>query len=309
LAWYLTQVERATAWHEQALALAREEGDNIAEARAMCDLSWLLAERGDLEGAIASCEASLALARAAGATDPAALVLHNLACFSRMRGDLSKANEYGAEALTLARAEGWEWLVTMILVGLGYTALEVGEVGRAASLVREALELGVQRGDLVDVNSALEGLATVAVASGKAEMAVQLFAAASALRDEIVMPMAPTERTYFEPIQNRLQKTLGDVCFVEAWSAGHLWPRDLAIAQALSLLATPAQPSPRMPQLTVRERDVLRELMTGKSNREISEALFVSPTTVATHIASLYRKIGVDSRAEAVAWGHRHEGG
>ncbi len=309
LAWYLTRVDLATAWHEQALALARAEGDRIAEARALCDRSWLLAEQGDLQGAMASCEASLVLARAEGAADPTALVLHNLACFSRMSGDLARANAYAAEALALARAEGWEWLVTMILVGYGYTALELGEPGRAATLLREALELGVRRGDLVDVNTALEGLATVAMASGKPEMAAHLFGAASALRDELVMPMAPTERAYFVPILDRLRKTLGEARFATTWAAGRAWPRDLAVADALTLLVTPPPAIPRLPHLTGRERDVLRELMAGKSNREIAESLFVSPTTVASHIASLYRKLGVASRAEAIAWAHRHDAG
>jgi DNA-binding CsgD family transcriptional regulator len=159
---------------------------------------------------------------------------------------------------------------------------------------------------LVDVNTALEGMATVAHSSGQTEMAARLFGAASALRDEIVMPMAPTERAYFVPLLDRLRATLGEQRFASAWSIGRSWPRELAISEALSLLTAPA-PASRLPRLTARERDVLRELMAGKSNREISEALFVSPTTVATHIASLYRKIGVDSRAEAIAWAHRHE--
>lgn len=64
---------------------------------------------------------------------------------------------------------------------------------------------------------------------------------------------------------------------------------------------------PRLPHLTQRERDVPRELMAGTSNREISDALFVSPAMVATHVASLYRKLGGKSRAAAIAWGHRHE--
>jgi non-specific serine/threonine protein kinase len=307
LAWYLTQVERALAWHEQALALARAEGDRIAEARALCDRSWLLAERGDLDDAIASCEASLALARSVGAADPTALALHNLACLSRMAGDLHRANACAGEALALARSEGWEWLVTMILVGFGYTTLELGEVERAASLLQEALERGSRRGDLVDVNTALEGLATVEAASGRSELAVRLFAAASALRDEIVMPMAPTERAYFVPILDHLRAKLGDARYAAAWTAGRSSPRDVVITEALAMQATRATPAPRQPQLSRRERDVLRELIAGKSNREISETLFVSPTTVASHIASLYRKIGVDSRAEAVAWAHRHE--
>ncbi len=306
LAWYLTQVERATAWHDQALALARAQGDQIAEARALCDRSWLLAEGGDLAGAIASCEASLALARAAAVADPTALVLHNLACFSRMGGDLVRANACASEALALARAAGWEWLVTMILVGYGYTALELGEPSRAVALLREALELGERRGDLVDVNTALEGLATVAAASGTPGMAVRLFGAASALRDEIVMPMAPTERAYFVPILDRLRASLGDERFDAAWTTGRALPRDLAVAEARSLMVTPAAQPPAL-HLTRREQDVLRELAAGKSNREIGETLFVSPVTVATHIASLYRKLGVDSRAEAIAWAHHHD--
>jgi ATP/maltotriose-dependent transcriptional regulator MalT len=306
LAWYLTQVERATAWHEQALALARAEGDRLAEARALCDRSWLLAERGDLAGAIASCEASLALARAAGVADPTALVLHNLACFCRMGGDLARANAYAAQALALARTEGWDWLVTMILVGYGYTALELGETSRAAALLREALALGDRRGDLVDVNTALEGLATVAVASTQPALAVRLFGAASALRDELVMPMAPTEHAYFVPILDSLRDALGETRFAAAWAAGRALPRDLAVAEARSLLVPP-HAAPPAPHLTGRERDVLRELAAGKSNREIGETLFVSPTTVATHLASLFRKLGVDSRAEAIAWAHRHD--
>jgi excisionase family DNA binding protein len=306
LAWYMTQVERATAWHEQALQLARAEGDSVAESRALCDRSWLMAEQGDLAGAIASSEASLALARAAGVSDPTALVLHNLACLYRMAGDLTRADAHASEALSLARGEGWEWLVTMVLVGYGYTALELGDTDRAAALLREALELGERRGDLVDVNTALEGLATVAFALGQPESAARTYGAASALRDEIVMPMAPTESAYFDPLLDRIRGVLGGARFDGAWSAGRTLPRDVAIAEALSPRSG-AYSAPEPLRLTAREHDVLRELMAGKSNREISEALFVSPTTVATHVASLFRKIGVDSRAEAIAWAHQHD--
>ncbi|MBL8126314.1 MAG: response regulator transcription factor, partial [Chloroflexia bacterium] len=91
-----------------------------------------------------------------------------------------------------------------------------------------------------------------------------------------------------------------------AWTTGRALPRDLAVAEARSLMVTPAAQPPAL-HLTRREQDVLRELAAGKSNREIGETLFVSPVTVATHIASLYRKLGVDSRAEAIAWAHHHD--
>ncbi len=53
--------------------------------------------------------------------------------------------------------------------------------------------------------------------------------------------------------------------------------------------------------LTEREREVLRLLAAGLSNREIGERLFLSPETVKTHLGSIYRKLGVETRTQAVA--------
>jgi DNA-binding NarL/FixJ family response regulator len=53
--------------------------------------------------------------------------------------------------------------------------------------------------------------------------------------------------------------------------------------------------------LSVREQDVLRELAHGVPNRVIAERLYVSPDTVKTHLQKIYRKLGVRTRAEAVA--------
>lgn len=54
-------------------------------------------------------------------------------------------------------------------------------------------------------------------------------------------------------------------------------------------------------QLTPREQEILRELTLGKANREIADSLWVSENTVKTHLRKIYRKLGVDTRAEAVA--------
>lgn len=55
------------------------------------------------------------------------------------------------------------------------------------------------------------------------------------------------------------------------------------------------------PTLTERETQVLRRLADGLSNRQIADQLFISPTTVKTHVAHIYEKLGVDTRAAAVA--------
>jgi Response regulator containing a CheY-like receiver domain and an HTH DNA-binding domain len=55
------------------------------------------------------------------------------------------------------------------------------------------------------------------------------------------------------------------------------------------------------PALTARERDILGQLARGLGNREIARALFISEATVKTHLGRIYTKLGVDTRAGAVA--------
>ncbi|MFB7053909.1 MULTISPECIES: response regulator [Streptomyces] len=55
------------------------------------------------------------------------------------------------------------------------------------------------------------------------------------------------------------------------------------------------------PTLTDRERDILGQLARGLGNRDIARALFISEATVKTHLGRIYDKLGVDTRAGAVA--------
>jgi DNA-binding CsgD family transcriptional regulator len=54
-------------------------------------------------------------------------------------------------------------------------------------------------------------------------------------------------------------------------------------------------------ELTVREQEVLRHILSGKSNREIAESLFISENTVKTHARNILSKYDVSSRAELIS--------
>ena len=57
--------------------------------------------------------------------------------------------------------------------------------------------------------------------------------------------------------------------------------------------------------LTVREREVLRLVAAGRSNRQIGEELFISAKTVSVHVSNILTKLGVSARGEAAAFAHR----
>lgn len=54
-------------------------------------------------------------------------------------------------------------------------------------------------------------------------------------------------------------------------------------------------------ELTVREQEVLQHILSGESNREIAQALFISENTVKTHVRNIFSKYEVGSRAELIS--------
>ena len=59
--------------------------------------------------------------------------------------------------------------------------------------------------------------------------------------------------------------------------------------------------SPLLEALTVREREVLRLLINGASNREIAQHLVLSVNTVKKHVLNICGKLGVQNRTQAIA--------
>jgi DNA-binding NarL/FixJ family response regulator len=69
--------------------------------------------------------------------------------------------------------------------------------------------------------------------------------------------------------------------------------------------AEPADAPAGNPPLTPREAEVLALVAAGRSNRQIAQALFISPKTASVHVSNILAKLGVSSRLEAAAVAHR----
>lgn len=87
----------------------------------------------------------------------------------------------------------------------------------------------------------------------------------------------------------------------------------LAQRARLPLTVADAPPAPPPPEtdpaealgLTSRERDVLRLVAAGNTNRQIAGELFISPKTASVHVSNILAKLGVSGRGEAAALAHR----
>ncbi|HLT69904.1 MAG TPA: helix-turn-helix transcriptional regulator [Acidimicrobiales bacterium] len=59
--------------------------------------------------------------------------------------------------------------------------------------------------------------------------------------------------------------------------------------------------------LTAREREVLRLVATGRTNRDIASVLVISEHTVGRHLQNIFAKLGLSSRAAATAYAYEHD--
>lgn len=99
-----------------------------------------------------------------------------------------------------------------------------------------------------------------------------------------------------------IHKGLGGEELVEAITAiheGRTWEsRDPGVDADQAMPTWPGQEH----DLSARESEMLTFIARGLSNQEIAERAYLSINTVKTYIRTAYRKIGVDSRSQAVGW-------
>jgi two-component system nitrate/nitrite response regulator NarL len=67
-----------------------------------------------------------------------------------------------------------------------------------------------------------------------------------------------------------------------------------------------SSPAPANNALSPREREILRHLAKGASNKEIARALDVAESTVKIHVQHILRKLNLSSRVQAAVWAIEH---
>lgn len=122
--------------------------------------------------------------------------------------------------------------------------------------------------------------------------------------DDIAIIFLSGDRT--EPYDRVAGLLLGaDDYIVKPFDEGELLARvRSALRHSAVASNNGSQGDPAAETLTSREREVLKLLAGGQTQAEIAHELFISPKTVAGHIQRVLTKLGVHSRAQAVAFAH-----
>ena len=217
----------ARAWCRDAVATCREVGDEAGLADALQAegfVAWLAGEPAAADKLVAD-----AYQRFRVLDDPegvASARIH-LAMVAHYRGDAARARWLAEDALarstTLDFKEGIAWARN----ALGLVAHRDGDDERAIELLRASLDVQIELGDRWRSASVLEALAAV-LAPRTAATAVELLAAASAIRESIGAPVPAQERPARDSVLSAVRSALDDREFYAAWARGEsLRPSDV----------------------------------------------------------------------------------
>ena len=319
--WLEGDHERATTLAAESLALGRQANDMGGMANSLLSLGTAsLWGSGNIDQARAFYKEGLSISRQFGSASILRSCLNSLALAFLLQGNLERAAALAEEAAALSKEAGDMTLLPFPLNNLGWVALLRGDLGRAKALHKESLALSKELGSHKQLTvTLLEGLACGAGAEGDAERAARLFGATEALREATGFPLEPALRGLEGPYLVGARSQLEKSAWTEAWEEGRRMSVEAAVEYALAegepstitpSSAASVQPSTAAPEhpagLTPREVEVLGLVAEGLTSAQVAHRLFLSPRTVHRHLSSIYRKLGVGSRAAATRFAVEH---
>ena len=177
----------------------------------------------------------------------------------------------------------------------------------AAQQAVECLLLQRRVSDTAQLINCVELLGGLACEQGQPERTARLFSAATALRQNMGVPMPPIVRPAYERELATARGAMGSNRFAAAWAEGSVMTVDQLVEYARQADAASSQPHVSSADpLSQREREVIALLARGYTNRQIAEDLIISGRTVDGHVAHILAKLGLSTRAQAAVWAVEH---
>ena len=199
-----------------------------------------------------------------------------------------------------------------------------GEVDEATQRMLRALNASRQTNDLTTVMYTVDMTALLVMrqiyekdiaARTDLRMIARIFGAVDRWREILSYPRTPRDKSAYLEIAQFLRRRLGEESFLAKCNEGQSMSMERVIEDGIRLLQTSEQleKSQQRPletmdivvRLSEREHQVLGLVAEGLSSREIAKRLFITERTVRFHITSIFNKLGVNNRVQAVAIANR----
>ena len=318
LAYHQGDSARAKTLADELLRAARNRDAAGEMLHALFLLGLIAYDQEALEEAEQHLTEAAALALETGDTKWRALVLSLLGLVIRATGDVAQAVSILTEADDLWRARGSAWGIGVTRLSLAIIALEQFDAAGAADFCRASLEVRLEGRDVWGLCQCLIVAAGIMHLRGESRAAARMLGAEAALREPRGGALSYGLRQILDRTLPPVRQELGDTEFQSVWEAGRGLALPEVTAEAIALLARIAMADDpvarerhdssarRIPYgLTPRELEVLRLIATGRSDREIADALFISRHTAMKHVTNILGKMGVGSRTAAFALAHQ----
>jgi len=233
----------ARARFEQALAVAREIGDQQRTAIALSNLGNISLNEGDLDAAYSLYREALGIYEQLGERVYQAVALENLGLVELARGEREQAIATFERGLARAEAGEATHEAASVSIPLARARLAAGELDRPRELLITALVTLQELGDPHKSAECMEAFANVAVAEGRPDDAAALLGAADALRRSIGAVRHRDQRGWYETTVDQVREALGEEAFAAGSARGRLLSVEEAVALCGELSGRPAAPA------------------------------------------------------------------
>ncbi len=289
--YYQGAAEDGYASIEKCIETFRQLGNLSFLPEALTVMAGIIARRSptELEHASALLEESLALGRKAESSEDIARAMLAQGRLAMLQNNQAKAVALYTECVYMlaegrAIAAKVRWILATAIEGLGVCALREGDVGRCATLFGCADTVRTVHGQRTPI-----GMDQMRYEQIMTEMRTRLGKRRFAHYLAEGRQMTPMQAVS-TPIERASERTSQKAA------------RRHSINDIEPLTSEPAAPV----LLTEREREILRLLAAGRTNKEIAQHLVISASTVNVHVQSLYNKLGVSSRSAATNYALEH---
>jgi tetratricopeptide (TPR) repeat protein len=220
IAFRMGRYEEARTYLKPCVELARSCGNKADLSKAIKILAHAMLNYQDEFDVTAAYQEALALARESGDQSAIAGALISSGEWQRLGGDLDGSWALYEEALAIARKVGDRRCICLCLQNQSRVSISKGELRPVPAMALESLNISEQDGMKGLALSVLDLMTGLEAGNGNWELGARYYGAVEAKDEETDYRREPADEAYMQPIAERIKRELGPEAFQTAYDAG-----------------------------------------------------------------------------------------